>query len=238
MIAFCLHLYLTFEIEFMFLFFCFELLHYWSIKVSVLLEAFQNWTRRKLWETIGIFLQPFVAKPMSCQSRWWRVHRGEEPNLSPDRQGLRNSISVVSSVATSCLVARQLAAFFTYKEACLEQETDVWVFKETATAIPQRLWHWRLNRRSISQQNCWAVQVIKFFFIKSSCFLSTSCWPALRAVCASKLPSPVFSKRWNLDGDRHELLSAQQVWALPTPWSVELARIFQSGSHLIGWLID
>lgn len=64
------------------------------------------------------------------------------------------------------LVAGRLAAFLSCKEACLEQESDVWVFKETTTAIPQR--HWRLNRRSISQQNRRAVRAIKFFFIKSS----------------------------------------------------------------------
>lgn len=66
--------------------------------------------------------------------------------------------------------AGRLAAFLSCKEACLEQESDVWVFKETTTAIPQRLRHWRLNRRSISQQNRQAVRAIKFFFIKSSCY--------------------------------------------------------------------
>lgn len=124
--------------------------------------------------------------------------------------------------------AGRLAAFLSCKEACLEQESDVWVFKETTTAIPQRLRHWRLNRRSISQQNRQAVRAIKSFFI----ILSTSRRPL-------KLPSLVFCRRWNLDGDRSELLSARQVWTLSTPPSIESpACIFHSGSQLIGWLID
>lgn len=54
-----------------------------------------------------------------------------------------------------------------------------------------------------------------------------------------KLPSLVFCRRWNLDGDRSELLSARQVCTLSTPPSIESpACIFHSGSQLIGWLID